>query len=151
VKQSFAPITKTVNLKHGDQTMTLVLRPLPLGYFQLTGMWIPEPSETPTGRFVNMKPEMVPPSDQAVADRNRTLNMCRLGWSLGDQIDAPRPADGAPASEWHAYRDAVWAEFASAGLLESDVGKLMTAFYEVCDGSGEPKKASSPDAAAEPT
>ena len=85
--------------------------------------------------------ETAPPSKSAVAAYNRALNMCRLGYSLGDQLDTPRPADGAPAVEWYAYDAAVFAEFEAAGLLDVDVSALMTAFYEVCGGSGEPKNA----------
>jgi hypothetical protein len=150
VKKSFAPITKKVELKHADQTIELTLRPLPLGYFQLTSLWIPEPEEVKTGRFINGKEEVGPPSKQAVAERERVLNMCRLGHSLGDQIETMRPPDGAPLVEWHAYKDALWAEFAEAGFIEADIGKLMNGFYEVCAGIGDPKKASSPEAAAEP-
>ena len=141
MKQSFTPITKKVELKHADQTIELTLRPLPLGYFQLTSLWIPEPQPVPTGRFVNAKPEMGPPSEEAMAAYYRTLNMCRLGYSLGDELSTVRPPDGAPMSDWAAYKDAVWQEFAAAGLLESDIGKLLKAFYEVNDGAGDPKKA----------
>lgn len=140
MKARFQPIVRSVELRHGDQVIVLTLRPLPLGYGQLTSLWIPDPSPKESGRFINGKPELLQPTDAERAAARRTLNMCRLGYSLGDQVQTARPPDGAPLEAWIAYDAELWAEFEAAGLFDADVARLMEAFYEVCAGVGEPKK-----------
>jgi hypothetical protein len=113
----------TVNLTHGDESLSVRLVAPPLGYFSTLGMLLPEPAEAAK------QPR-----------RNQRLLFLALAMAMGDQLSATSPAAGAGAGEWEAYADSVGAELDAAGLVDGDLARLEAAVLSLREkGADGPK------------
>lgn len=108
-------------------SMTLTLRPYPLGYAERLSVVYPPPV-----LYVNGEPRPMPEAADDHASRRALL---LLAACLGDQLDT-RPPTSNDRPAWHAYSEAVWQELAAAQLTPGDVQTLIAEAMLVSRGVG---------------
>jgi hypothetical protein len=120
--------TREVTLTHGEQSITLSLRPLPIAYGEALETLMPKPV-----LFVNGKPQDDPKKLPAWETRRLMLQLAK---ALGEQLETRAPDANAPAPAWEAYADAIKIELEAANLVEGDIIVLTTEIGQLHRGLG---------------
>lgn len=128
-----APATTTVALARGEESVTLTLSALPMGYAAHLERVYPQPTEMVNGVRV--------PLTAATYDWRYDQNLLNVAKALGDQIDA-RPPTSSDAKAWGEYARAIREELTAAHLTEGHLLQIVKALHELHQGDGGPGKAS---------
>lgn len=122
-------LQRTVEIRRGDETVTFVMHPLPLGYHAYLERVYPAPVEY-VGNGVKNEPR---PLVNAVYEYNYLVLLCLIAKSLRDQVDTQPPTTEKRA-DWEAYARALKAEYSEAGLIEGDLILLRKGMDQVNQG-----------------
>lgn len=159
MKKAFAgPLQAKVTIQHGEDSLEFILSAPPLGHRDLLRESMPPiPNEPPMvpalaangkQRFDNGALAFEPAKKgspeyaEYEASRQQIFRMytyIHLGHALGDQLDTPFPAMDR-STNWAAYIEAIRAEFAAAGFVDSDVDALTHAYNAMLETADKPGK-----------
>lgn len=135
MKTKFSGIaTAEVVIQRGDETLTLTLSALPLGYQELVRAAFPAPEAL---KFVGGISRPLAPGDPGYAQAKAAESKWYADFtdilvakSLGDVMDTPAPvlSVGMPRETVDAYVSAVRAEWSAANLHQGDREAIVEAF-----------------------
>lgn len=133
-------LTRVAELKRGDEVISFVLHPLPLGFHAHVARVYPAPVEfigTGTG------PAQARPVESASYEHGYRTSLILIAKGLREQIEAVAPTTDDRAS-WDAYALKVQAEMGMAGLVEGDIMLLKRELDKVNAGLARLGNAAAP-------
>lgn len=107
-----------VVLAHGEESITLTIRPPPLGY----GTFVRAAYPAPTVSY-NGKPPVLDTAKEGGYESDIAIIV--LAAAMGDAIEVKAPATGATPAMWSAYAKAIREEMEAANLIDGDLMTLM--------------------------
>lgn len=116
MKKLTKSVSTEVVIKRGDESVTLTVSALPLGYTQYLERVYPEPVLFKNGELV--------PDPARRSEWTYECNLLCIARALGDQMDATPPTTG-DRDAWAQYARAVRAEFEDAGMVEGDLAEMI--------------------------
>lgn len=135
MKVSFPSLpTRTVTLTRDGAdgqpiALSFTLVPWPIGYADYVARVYPPPAV-----YVDLRPVEKP---EARKEYDGDVSLLLLARSMGDQLDARAPGEGAGREAWAAHVAAIRAELAAANMVEGDILKLITEAGRVNRGAGK--------------
>lgn len=134
------PLTRQVQLVRGEETITLILHPLPLAYHAHVLRVFPAPVE-----YVGAGggAPVAKPIESAAYEHGYKVALILIAKSLRGEVQAKEPkVDDAAA--WGKYAEAIKEEFAAAGFVEGDINVLKREVDRVNAGLGSKGKDAAP-------